>query len=119
MDRKRLFEIGKWIIMGLLMASNFVFYLINDTELNLVMSVLVLLYSSYEFFQVLRRLKLNFGIMLYLYTFYLFALLSLFLGTRSFILGNLQFALVSLLLIGGDTALILYTIHKMSHLNSN
>lgn len=118
MERKRMILIGKWIIMGLLMASNFVFYMLNNTMLNLVMSVVVLFYSAYDFFIGLRVKKLNFGIKLYLFTFYLFAVLSLFLGTRSFINGNLKFALISLLLIAGDTALILYTIHKMTHFNN-
>lgn len=115
MDRKRLITIGKWILMALLMASNYMFYLINETMLNLILAILVLAYSVLEFFLSLPRKGLNLGIKLYLFTFYLLAALSLIIGVRSLLTDNIKVVLVSLLLICGDTALILYSVHRLTH----
>lgn len=115
MDRKRLMTIGKWILMALLMASNVMFYLINDTMLNLVLAILVFAYSILEFFLSLPRKGLNLGIKLYLFSFYLLAVLSLVISVRSLLTDNLKVVLVSLLLVCGDTALILYSVHRMTH----
>ncbi len=115
MNKKRMITIGKWILMALFMAINFLFYLLNDTELNLILAILLLLYSVYEFFLALSGKKLGLGLKLYLLSFYLLAAVSLFVGVRSILTDNMKIALVSLLLIGGDIALILYSVHKMTH----
>ncbi len=115
MDKKRLMVIGKWMIMALLIAFNIMFYLINNTMLNLVLGILVIAYSILEFFLSLPRKGLNLGIRLYLFSFYMLAVLSLIICVRSLLTDNLKSVLVSLLLICGDTALILYSVHRLTH----
>ncbi len=115
MDKKLLINVSKWVLMALFMAVNFMFYLLNGTMLNLILAILVALYSAYEFFYSLSGKKLGLGLKLYLFSFYLLAVLSLFISVRSFLAENIKSALASLLLIGGDTALILYSVHRMTH----
>lgn len=117
MYKKYLIITGKWILIALFMSSNLFFYLLNGTKLNLILAILVFFHSIYEFFQSLSGKKLGLGIKLYLFSFYLLAILSLFIGVRSFLADNFKSVLASLILIGGDTALILYTVHRMTHSN--
>lgn len=115
MNKKHLINTGKWVLIALFMASNLLFYLLNGTKLNLILAILVFFYSVYEFFLSLSGRKLGLGLKLYLFSFYLLAVLSLFMGVRSILADNIKSALASLLLIGGDTALILYSVHRMTH----
>lgn len=113
MNKKWLMIAAKWAAMGLLTASNFFFYLVNGEMLNLILTVVILGYSAYEFFHVLSEKKIHMGIRVYLFSFYLLAVLSLFLGVRSLLSDKFGNAVISLLFIGGDIALILYIIHKV------
>ncbi len=115
MKQKSLLQVGKWVIMAMLLAGNFMFYIINEDKLNLIMSVLIFLFSVYEFFTALSAKKMNLAFKMYLFTFYLLAVLSLFLSVRGFLTDNFKSAMISLLLIAGDTALILYSIYKVNH----
>ncbi len=117
MNQKKLLTIGKWVLMGILAASNFMFYIVNDTKLNIILAILIVAYSIIEFFLALSGKNLNLGFKLYLFTFYLLAVLSLFLSVRSLLSDNIKSALISLLLIAGDTALILYSIRKLTRPN--
>jgi hypothetical protein len=112
MDRSRLLSAGKWVIIGLLMASNFLFYLVNDDNINLILAIAILAYSVYEFFRTMSLNNIRFAIRIYLFSFYLLAVLSLFLGVRSLLSDKFEAAAVSLLFIGGDAAMILYIMHK-------
>ncbi len=115
MNKELIKNIGKWILIALFMVSNFVFYLLNGTKINLILAILMLLESIYEFFRSLSGKRLKLGLKLYLFTFFLLALLSLFVGIRALLADNIKSALASLLLIGGDIALILYSVHRMTH----
>jgi hypothetical protein len=115
MNQKRLLQIGKWIIMGILTAGNFMFYIINDDKVNLLMAFLIFVFSVYEFFTALSGKKINLAFKMYLFTFYLLAVLSLFLCVRGFLTDNFKSAVISLILVAGDTALILYSVHRATH----
>lgn len=115
MDKKQLIFIGKWIAMMMLASFNFLSYLMNGTILNIIMVILIFVYSIYEFFNSLRGRKLHFGIKIYLFTYYLFAVTMLFLGIRSLMIGNVNSFLINLILIAGDVILIFYTLHKLDH----
>ena len=115
MSKKLLLETGKWLLIALFMASNMMFYLLNGTKLNLIIAILMFLESIYEFFRSLSGKKLGLGIKLYLFTFFLLAILSLFIGVRSLLADNIKSAVASLLLIGGDVALILFSVHRTTH----
>lgn len=115
MDRGRLLTAGKWVLMALLTASNFLFYLVNDDKINLVLAIAILLYSVYEFFRTLSGKKVRFAIRIYLFSFYLLAVLSLLMGIRNLLSDNFKAAAACLLFIGGDTAMIIYVLHKTKH----
>ncbi|HKL98783.1 MAG TPA: hypothetical protein VJZ06_02595 [Mobilitalea sp.] len=115
MNNKRLVVIGKWIVMGLLLTSNFTFYIINDDKLNLILAIAILVYATIEFFVALSGKNLNIGIKLYLFTFYLMAALFIFAGVRSFLAGQMKSALACFVLVSGDIGLILFTLHKLTH----
>lgn len=114
MDKKILLMISKWAAIFLLASFNFISYLTNKTLLNLILVVVIFLYSVYEFFQILSSHKLHLGIKMYLFSFYLFAVISFVMGLRSFANGSFNPFFMSLLFIGGDIVLIKYTIHKLS-----
>lgn len=114
MDKRKLLTAGKWVIIALLMASNFLFYLINDDQINLILAIAILAYSVYEFFRTLSERNIRFVIRIYLFSFYLLAVLSLFLGVRSLLTDRFGAAVLSLLFIGGDTAMILYVLHRLN-----
>ncbi len=115
MDKKLMINTGKWVLMVLFMAVNITFYLLNGTRLNLILATLVSLYSVFDFFYSLSGKKMGSGLKLYLFSFYLLAILSLFIAIRSILAGNIRSALASLLLIGGDIAVILYFVHRRTH----
>ncbi len=115
-NKNKLIFIGKWVVIGILASFNFIAYLMNDTYLNLILAIVVFLYSIYEFFQALSMHKIHLGIKMYLFTFYLFGVTSLLMGLRSFLAGNVNYLIMSFLFIAGDVALILYTLHKMQEL---
>lgn len=117
MDKKKLILIGKWVAMALLASINFLFYSVNGTMINIILTMVIFVYSIYEFFHALSEKKLHLGIKMYLFTFYLFAVISLFLGVQNLMVGNLSAFLISWAFIGGDIALILYTLHKTSNIN--
>jgi len=114
MNKSKLIFIGKWFVMGILLAFNFLSYLVNGTVINIILAIVIFAYSAYEFLKAISTKKLNLGIKLYLFSFYLFAVISLLMGIRSLMTGNITSLLTSLLLIGGDIALILFTLHKLS-----
>ena len=115
MKQKSLLQTGKWIIMTVLLAGNFMFYIVNEDKINLVMAVLIFGFSVYEFFAALSGKKISLVFKMYLFTFYLLAVLSLFLSVRGFLTDNYKSALISLLLVAGDAGLILYSIYKVTH----
>lgn len=113
MNKKWLIIAVKWTAMGLLTFSNFFFYLVNGETINLILTIVILCYSAYEFFHALSEKKISMGIRVYLFSFYLLAVLSLFLGVRSLLSDRFTSAVTSLLFIGGDVALILYILHRI------
>ncbi|MBH1942255.1 hypothetical protein I5677_15245 [Mobilitalea sibirica] len=119
MDKKRLYTIGKWSAVILLISGNFISYRLNNTPLNLVLALLVFAYSIYEFFLFLKVKKLNTAIKLYLFTFYLFAVLTLLTGLQSLLVDNFQATIICALLVVGDIILILFTIHRLDNFNQN
>lgn len=114
MSKKQIIIIIKWIVMGLLVAFNFLSYLANGTMINMAMAILVIIYSVNDFLHVLSGLKLQKGMKLYLITFYLFAVISLFVGINSLLTGNQNSLLSSIFFMASDIALILYTLHKLN-----
>lgn len=119
MNKKLLLNIGKWAIMGLLIASNFFFYIVNESKLNLILSIVILAYSFIEFFIALSGRNLKLGIKLYLVTFYMMAVVMLFMSVRSFLYSEFASAGTSLLIMAGDIALILYTLYRLAHMGHN
>jgi hypothetical protein len=114
MDKYKLIFIGKWMVMGALFSFNFLSYLVNGSALNMILTILIFAYSTYEFYHAISIKKLNLGIKLYLFSFYLFAVISLLMGVRSLLNDNLTAFLTNLLFIGGDVALILFTLYKLN-----
>ncbi|MHB8128176.1 MAG: hypothetical protein ACYDEX_04185 [Mobilitalea sp.] len=114
MDKNKLIFIGKWFVMGMLFALNFLSYLVNGATLNIILTIVIFAYSAYEFFKAISTKTFNLGIKLYLFGFYLFAVISLLMGIRSLLTDNITSFLTSLLFIAGDVALILFTLHKLS-----
>jgi hypothetical protein len=101
--------------MGVLTAGNYMFYIVNDDKVNLYMAVLIFVFSVYEFLTALSGKKLNLAFKMYLFAFYLLAVLSLLLCVRGFLTDNFRSSLISLFLVAGDTALILYSVHRATH----
>lgn len=115
MNKKLLLTIGKWAAMGILMASNFFFYIINETKLNLILSIIILGYSFFEFLMALSGKNLKLGIKMYLITFYMMAILMLFMSVRSFLSNELVSVATSVIIMAGDIALIVYTTYRLTH----
>lgn len=113
-DKKVLITAGKWTAIIILAGINFLFYIVNKSQLNLILTFVILGYSLYEFFSILSGRKLHLGIKLYLLTFYLFAVTTLFIGIQSFLKDNFRSAIICLALILGDILLIWYSINKLS-----
>lgn len=114
MDKKKVINIIKWLAMALLLAGNFFFYRLNGEKINLIMAILVLVYSGFEFFCILTKNKFSIGVKLYLFVFYLFAAIALLTGVTNFMTGNYSILVVMLFIMGGDIALIIYSMHKLS-----
>lgn len=115
MNKKLVISIGKWVAMGILMSLNFFFYMINDEKMNLILAVAIILYSFYEFFYSISKIKVKLGFKLYLFTFYTLALLSLFMSIKSFLNSNYMSAGTGFVLMLGDAALLVYTTYRLSH----
>lgn len=115
MNKKLLLTIGKWIAMAILLASNYMFYMVNDTTINLALTLIIILYSFYEFFLALSGKNLKLGLKFYLFSFYMFAVLSLIISVRSLLADEFTSALTSLIIMAGDAALIIYTLYRMTH----
>lgn len=113
-DKKMLITAGKWAAIIILTGINFFFYNLNKSQLNLILTFAILGYSLYEFFSLLSGRKLHLGIKLYLLTFYLFAVITLFAGIQSLIRDNFRTSFICLALIIGDILLIRYSINKLS-----
>ena len=115
MDNKKLIITGKWLLIGILAASNFISYAVNKTVINIVLVIAVLLYGAYEFFSSLSKKSLSLNFKLYLFFFYLLANISLFLGLRALILDQFQLPITCFLFLTGDIILILYMLYKDKH----
>lgn len=113
-NKKMLITVGKWAAIIILTGINFLFYTLNKSQLNLILTFAILGYSLYEFFSLLSGRKLHLGIKLYLFTFYLFAVITLFAGLQSLLKDNFRTAFICLALIIGDILLIRYSINKLS-----
>jgi hypothetical protein len=115
MNNKVLITIGKWFLLVILVFGNFMSYMINDTRLNIILVIAILIYGVYEFFKGLSDKNLNLHFKLYLFFFYLLSNISLLLGLRALLSDQFQLAITCLLLFIGDILLILYMLHKSSH----
>lgn len=112
---KTVISSAKWAAIGLLMAFNFFFYLLNEDKTNLVLAVVIIFYSFYEFFHSIKGRQIKNGMKLYLFTFYTLAVLSLFMGVRNFVVGNTSSTIIGFILMAGDIALIVYTVYRLTH----
>lgn len=117
MTKEHLINTGKWFAFLIFIASNFFFFMLNNSYLNLGLAILVALYSIYELFRQMTGEYMNQGFKIYILTFYLFAILCIALGVRSFLFGITRSVIISVILIIGNAALIIYSIHKMKHIN--
>ncbi|HWT27312.1 MAG TPA: hypothetical protein VN131_05180 [Mobilitalea sp.] len=116
MDKNKFITIGKWAAMIALVSGNFLSYSVSGSNLNLILAALIFAYSIYEFFHALSGRSLHIGIKMYLFTFYLFGVVSLFAGLQSFLAGHFNSTLISFTFIAGDVVLILYSLHKFSRI---
>lgn len=114
MNKKQILTAGKWAAMIFLTGINFLFYSVNKSNLNLLLTFFILGYSVYEFFIFLSNKKLHIGIKMYLFTFFLFAVISLLMGMQSLLKDNFSTVFICLALIVGDIVLIHYSIKKFS-----
>ena len=71
MNKSLLLQIGKWLLIALFTQSIF-FYLINETSINLIVLLLVIVYSAYEFYQIISKHKVNKLILPPLYIVFLY-----------------------------------------------
>ncbi len=112
MKNKALMTIGKWFIIAILASGNFMSYIINDTRINIILVIVIIVYGIYEFFNSLSGKNLNLNFKLYLFFFYMLSNISLLLGLRALMSDQFQMVIICLLFLIGDIVLILYMLHK-------
>lgn len=113
-NKKTLIPTGKWAAIIILTGINYLFYNVNKSQINLILTYAIIGYSIYEFFSFLADRKLQLGIKLYLFTFYLLAVITLFAGLQGLLKDNFKTAIICLVLIVGDFLLIRYSVKKLS-----
>lgn len=112
MNNKALLTIGKWFLIALLASFNFMSYMINETRINIILVIVILVYGIYEFFNTLSGKNLNLNFKIYLFFFYLLSNISLFLGLRALMSDQFKLVIMCFLFLIGDILLILYMLHK-------
>ncbi|NLO08625.1 MAG: hypothetical protein GX129_01995 [Clostridiales bacterium] len=112
MNKRTLITIGKWFLLAILASGNFMAYMINETRINIILVIVILVYGTYEFFNSLSGKNLNLNFKLYLFFFYMLSNISLILGLRALMSDQFQMVIMCLLFLIGDIILILYMLHK-------
>ena len=116
MDKSKLSKIGKWIFIIFFIAINFFFYQINETPINLIVALLVIFYSIYEYHQLISLPNIKIALKIMLYIIYSFALLSLFLIVQNFILGSYAGIIRNLILLCANMGIIFMLLRKFRNI---
>lgn len=112
MNKSLLLQIGKWLLIALFTSINFFFYLINETSINLIVLLLVIVYSAYEFYQIISKHKVNKLILPPLYIVFFFIIITILFLVQNFILANYKNLLINMVQIIVYIILIIYLIRR-------
>ncbi len=114
MNKSIFLEIGKWLLIALFTAINFFFYQVNGTSINLIVLLLIILYSIYEYYQLISKFKVNKTVKIPLSVTYSFALVSLLFCVQNLIIANYEGLIKNLIQILLYIGLSIYLIRKFS-----
>lgn len=119
LNKEKLFNIGTWVAIIFLSATNYFSYLVTKQMFNMVFFLILLIFSVYILIKDMKKNGLALGAYIYVSIFYLFGLFSLIMSVRSFLIFDIRSLIICITMLIGDISLITYSIHKLSKPKNN